>query len=103
MINRTMTNAATANGNMGMGNRDQVTQWQGTHNWDDIDKAVDDENQLKVAARFLPPCPLLGATSALRGIINGNNGAILSIQQSDMMPLIEIGVQFALTNAQMKD
>jgi uncharacterized linocin/CFP29 family protein len=108
MINRTTTNAtmtsgSMSNGNMGMGNRDQVTQWQGTHNWDDIDKAVDDENQLKVAARFLPPCPLPGATSALRGIINGNNNAILSIQQSDMMPLIEIGVQFALTNAQMKD
>ena len=101
-----MTSAAMTSGTMtngSMGNRDQVTQWQGTQNWDDIDKAVDDENQLKVAARFLPPCPLPGATSALRGIISGNNNAILSIQQSDMMPLIEIGVQFALTNAQMKD
>jgi len=101
MTSGTMTNAAMTNGSMG--NRDQVTQWIGTHNWQDIDTAVDNENQLKVAARFLSPYPLPGATSALRGIINANKSPILSIQQSDMMPLIEIGVQFSLTNAQVND
>jgi len=88
-----MTSGIMTNGSMG--NRDQVTQWQGTQNWQDIDTAVDNENQLKVAARFLSPYPLPGSTSALRGIINANKSPILSIQQSDMMPLIEIGVQFA--------
>ncbi len=85
------------------GNRNQVTQWQGTHNWDEIDRAVDDENQLKVAARFLPPYPLPGATSAPHGIINPKTSPILSIQQSDTIPLIEMGVQFALTEAQVDD
>lgn len=86
-----------------LGNRNQVTQWQGTQNWDEIDKAVDDENQLKVAARFLPPYPLPGATSAPHGIINPKTRPILSIQQSDMIPLIEMGVQFGLTEAQVDD
>jgi uncharacterized linocin/CFP29 family protein len=85
------------------GNRDQVTQWQGTHNWDEIDKAVDDENQLKVAARFLPPYPLPGATSALRSVINPKTSPVLSIQQSDTIPLIEMGVQFALMEAQVNE
>lgn len=86
-----------------LGNRNQITQWQGTQNWDEIDKAVDDENQLKVAARFLPPYPLPGATSAPRSVVNPKTSPILSIQQSDMLPLIEIGVQFALTEAQVDD
>lgn len=103
MIYSRTTSAVMTSAGPGMGNRDQVTQWQGTQNWDDIDKAVDDENQLKVAARFLSPYPLLGKTSALRGIINAKKSPILSIQQSDMMPLIEIGVQFALTAAQVTD
>lgn len=85
------------------GNRNQVTQWQGTHNWDEIDKAVDDENQLKVAARFLPPYPLPGATSAPRSIVSPKTSPILSIPQSDTIPLIEMGVQFALTEAQVDD
>jgi uncharacterized linocin/CFP29 family protein len=83
------------------GNRNQVTQWQGTQNWDEIDRAVDDENQLKVAARFLPPYPLPGATSVPRSNINPRTSPILSIQQSDTIPLIEMGVQFALTEAQV--
>jgi uncharacterized linocin/CFP29 family protein len=86
-----------------LGNRNQITQWQGTQNWDEIDKAVDDENQLKVAARFLPPYPLPGATSAPRSVVNPKTSPILSIQQSDMIPLIEMGVQFALTEAQVDE
>lgn len=85
------------------GNRNQVTQWQGTQNWDEIDRAVDDENQLKVAARFLPPYPLPGATSAPRSVVNPKTSPILSIQQSDTIPLIEMGIQFALTEAQVDD
>jgi hypothetical protein len=76
-----MTGAA-----MAMGNRDQVTQWQSTSNWDDIDKAVDDENQLKVAARFLSPYPLPDATSALGGGVPLGKDRILTIPQSEMIP-----------------
>jgi len=103
MTSGSMTNRAMANGSMVMANRDQVKAWANTDIWQDIDKAVDDENQLKVAARFLSPYQLLGATSALRGIVNENKSPILSIQQSDTMPLIELMVQFALTGAQVND
>ena len=103
MTSGSMTNRAMANSSIVMANRNQVRAWANTDIWRDIDKAVDDENQLKVAARFLPPYPLPGATSALRGIVNANKSPILSIQQSDMMPLIEIDVQFALTVAQVND
>ncbi len=103
MTGGSMTNRTMANGSMVMANRDQVKAWANTDIWQDIDKAVDDENQLKVAARFLPPYPLPGATSALRGIVQANRSPILSIQQSDMIPLIEMDVQFSLTNAQVND
>jgi uncharacterized linocin/CFP29 family protein len=99
-----MTNAAIANGSMG--NRNQVMQWQGTQNWDGIDKAVDDENQTKVAARFLPPYPLPGETTAQRSatkFINVNGSQILTIPQSDPLSMIEISVQFALTVPQVSD
>jgi len=99
-----MTNAAMANGSMG--NRNHVMQWQGTQNWDGIDKAVDDENQTKVAARFLPPYPLPGETTAQRSttrLITVNGSQILTIPQSDPISLIEISVQFALTVAQVSD
>lgn len=102
-VSRSMTNGAIANGSADMGNREQVTYWLNTDNWNNIDTAIGDENKLKVAARFLPCYPLPGATSALRGIISSNKSQILSIQQSDTMPLIELMVQFALTVAQVKD
>jgi uncharacterized linocin/CFP29 family protein len=102
-VSRSMTNGAMANGSTDMGNREQVTYWLNTDNWNNIDTAIGDEDKLKVAARFLPCYPLPGATSALRGIISSNKSQILSIQQSDTMPLIELMVQFALTVAQVKD
>ncbi len=102
-VSRSNTNGAMANGSTDMGNREQVTYWLNTDNWNNIDTAIGDEDKLKVAARFLPCYQLPGATSALRGIISSNKSQILSIQQSDTMPLIELMVQFALTVAQVKD
>jgi uncharacterized linocin/CFP29 family protein len=99
--NGAMTNSAMANGSMG--NRDQLKDWAGTQNWDGIDAAVDCQNELKVARKFIDPHPLPGATSAPRSIIDPKTSPILTIKQSDPMPLIEIKVQFALTQAQVRD
>src|SRR2546423_7854128 len=77
--NGAMTNSAMANGSMG--NRDQLKDWAGTQNWDGIDAAVDCQKKLKVAAQFLAPYPLPGATSAPRSIIDPKTSPILSIKQ----------------------
>ena len=68
MTSGSMTNGVMTNGRMGMGNRDQVTHWQGTQNWDDIDRAV----ALAISALADETSDLL---SALQSVYAGRRSA----------------------------
>jgi uncharacterized linocin/CFP29 family protein len=86
--------------------RDQVVQWRGTDIWNRIDKAVHDEMaRTRVGAKFIPLYgPLPPGTRAIsKDEITTSLTGTLSVAEGDDRSLVELSVQFRLTQAQVED
>jgi uncharacterized linocin/CFP29 family protein len=89
--------------------RDQVVQWRGTDIWARIDKAVHDEMaRTRVGAKFIPlygPLPPGTRDVPADQIASQPPGprGVLSVQEGDDRSLVELSVQFTLTQAQVED
>jgi uncharacterized linocin/CFP29 family protein len=81
--------------------------------WDRVDRAVKlESNRTELASRFLPPVGPLGYISTVQsdtvtvnGSANGNgfdNGPSLSVNETAITPLIELSVEYALTQQQIE-
>ena len=70
--------------------------------WDDINKAVQDEaKRTKVAAQFLPPhITDVSDTTIPSDQVNAGTVPLLTVNEDDKTPLIEIWTEFALTKQQ---
>src|SRR4051812_46888699 len=83
--------------------RDKLTWSQEI--WNSIDKAVHDEVQrTKIAAQFLPLFSVAAdATKVPSDAIDPNTSPLLTVNEGDHIPLVEIWAEFALTAPQYDD
>lgn len=83
--------------------RDKLTWSQEI--WDTIDKAVHDEAQrTKIAAKFLPLYGVAAETTKVPSdAVDPNTTPLLTVNEGDHIPLLEIWAEFALTEAQYRD
>lgn len=73
--------------------------------WDSIDKAVHDEVQrTKIAAQFLPLYSVAADTTKVPSdAVDPNTSPLLTVNEGDHIPLVEIWAEFALTEPQYHD
>lgn len=84
-----------------MSNRDKLTKWDDSI-WNKIDQAVHDEaKRTKVAAQFLPPYLTDVSMRTIQSdTVNTVAGSLLTVNETDEIPILEIWSEFALTEAQ---